>query len=426
MPQANSLGEAAAGIQTFDGTSTYTGSTVTEFATVIGGANNTVSSVGPGDAGEVLTSNGAGAAPTFQATAGGTQIGNMTYFATGGTTGTSYVDASYLICDGSTYDVANFPTLYDRLGQLSPGTNWGPVSSGTGSVLRGATFGDDIFVLCGDSGVIRTSTDGITWGSESSGTGSGLNRVRFVNDLFIAVGQSGTIRTSTDTITWNGQTSGTNEDLRDVTFGNSLYVIVGEGGTILSSTDAVTWDPESSGTTNDLTGITFALSLYVAAGSPGRIFTSTNASTWTQQTIDAIASLGGITFGADLFVAAGRDGGMRVSTDGVDWQSITAGSRTFQDVIFAENLFVAVATNSELRTSTNGLSWPLRYSGSTSGAFFGAAGGNSIYVCGGADGEAGRSPDETRFNVPQINKDVPILFPTNQLENFDLFIKATE
>jgi hypothetical protein len=62
----NALNITAPGIVVFNGVATFTADTVTQFNTIVGGASNTLVSVSPGTTGQVLTSNGAAANPTYQ------------------------------------------------------------------------------------------------------------------------------------------------------------------------------------------------------------------------------------------------------------------------------------------------------------------------------------------------------------------------
>lgn len=65
---SNALNISVAGIVTFDGTATFTGSAVSQYYTLVGGASNTVGAVSPGStSGYVYTSNGASSNPSFQA-----------------------------------------------------------------------------------------------------------------------------------------------------------------------------------------------------------------------------------------------------------------------------------------------------------------------------------------------------------------------
>jgi len=63
---ANSVNITNAGIQIFDGTATFSATTTTQYDTLVGGASNTISNIATGTLGQVLTSAGAGANPSYQ------------------------------------------------------------------------------------------------------------------------------------------------------------------------------------------------------------------------------------------------------------------------------------------------------------------------------------------------------------------------
>lgn len=63
------------GILTGNGTSAITGSAVSQYTTLVAGSSNLVVGVGPGSVGEILTSNGAGASPSFQTNTAGDVFG---------------------------------------------------------------------------------------------------------------------------------------------------------------------------------------------------------------------------------------------------------------------------------------------------------------------------------------------------------------
>lgn len=62
----NALNITQTGVVSFDGTSVFTGSTLTQHDVLIGGASNGINSLTPGASGTVLTSNGAGVDPSYQ------------------------------------------------------------------------------------------------------------------------------------------------------------------------------------------------------------------------------------------------------------------------------------------------------------------------------------------------------------------------
>ena len=66
MAIQNCIDLTATGVVTHDGSGIFTASTITQYQTLVGGASNTISGVAVGTSGQVLVSNGAGSAPTFQ------------------------------------------------------------------------------------------------------------------------------------------------------------------------------------------------------------------------------------------------------------------------------------------------------------------------------------------------------------------------
>lgn len=72
MGSANSMNMDESGVQTYNATTgNLTGSTITQYAILAGDANNKIQNIsGTGSSGQVLTSNGAGALPTWQAGGG--------------------------------------------------------------------------------------------------------------------------------------------------------------------------------------------------------------------------------------------------------------------------------------------------------------------------------------------------------------------
>jgi len=102
------------GVLTGNGTGAITGAAVTQYGVLVGGASNAVDSTAVGTSGQVLTSNGAGVAPTFQA--GG--LTSPVAVTDGGTGLTTITDHSILLGSGTS---AVTPTAAPGDGQLLVG-----------------------------------------------------------------------------------------------------------------------------------------------------------------------------------------------------------------------------------------------------------------------------------------------------------------
>ena len=102
------------------------------------------------------------------------------------------------------------------------GTSWDNVTTVTNRSFSGVAYGNDNFVVVGNSGTILSSSDnGTTWDNRtnSSVTSNYLRHVGFGNDVFVAVGGNGTIVTSSDNgTTWTSRTSGFSSTLYNVIY----------------------------------------------------------------------------------------------------------------------------------------------------------------------------------------------------------------
>lgn len=119
------------GLLTGNGASAVTASTVTQFDVLVGGASSSVSSVGPGSAGQVLQSGGAASNPVYStATYPATTTSNQILYssATNTVAGLSSASNSVVVTDGS-----SVPSLSSTLPTAVQGniTSVGTIASGT-------------------------------------------------------------------------------------------------------------------------------------------------------------------------------------------------------------------------------------------------------------------------------------------------------
>lgn len=111
----------------------------------------------------------------------------------------------------------------------SDGINWTvEATTGAGINTNGLTWGGNLFVVVGDSGLIRTSVDGGSWVNHPSGTTNLLHNVIYGHDQYMAVGSNGTILTSSDGSLWRTETSGTSQNILNVLWDGNQYVAVGQ------------------------------------------------------------------------------------------------------------------------------------------------------------------------------------------------------
>ena len=94
----------------------------------------------------------------------------------------------------------------------------------TNKTWGGVAYGNDTFVIGGNSGTILSSSDnGTTWDNRTNSsyndTSYNLTSMGFGNGVFVAIGISGTILTSSDNgSNWTQRSSGVSGTLTDVIY----------------------------------------------------------------------------------------------------------------------------------------------------------------------------------------------------------------
>jgi len=175
------------------------------------------------------------------------------------------------------------------------GDTWTMVTPLGSDTFRGSVYGNNLFVIVGNSGALRTSTNAIEWTTESSGTTSIIYSVTYGANTYVYSGAGGLIATSTDGISWTQRNTPTTQAINKVRYANNIFLYVGNAGVLATSSDAITWDTKITSTTSVLNDVVYANSTYIAVGVGGVMLTSTDADTWTlfasntASTITAIA-----------------------------------------------------------------------------------------------------------------------------------------
>lgn len=402
------------------------------------GTGSGFTQISAGSAGEVLTSGGPSANPSFQPASGGGStdpVGTLKYFSTSG--GTSFTD--YLACDGSILSQASYTLLYSKIGLLNGNaqvwTQRTPAITGV-SYYTGTVY-SNVFYLGSDQGVIQSSTDGTTWIIKGQ-----IPTTATVNNLiystqFVANVQNTGIYTSTDAITWERKTTFGTGARSTLAYNGSIYALYNGSPTLTSkhsfvtSTDLITWDNRASVpfqssniSTCMVNGSTYVIGLersyatstdfitwycttpnprsaliygtkFVATGSQnaceGYIYTSTDFDKWKIIPTGTTSNLNALTYGT-VYVAAGAGGVLYSSTDAETWTARTSGTTSEIQALTYGTLYVYGGNGGVLRTSTDAITWDSRTSGTTS-IIYSLAYGNGIYLYGTGSGGLSTSTD---------------------------------
>lgn len=313
----------------------------------------------------------------------------------------------------------------------------------------GITYGNGLYVSCGDNSAISTSTDGITWtkryGVARSSSGGNYYSITYSGTRFFTGGATATQPSlySDDGITWNRTYLWNTSEA--VTYGNSKFVSVGSTGSstaicessdginwysqpiiygmayssslglyvrvgalasVMTSTDGVSWTYRNSSFTNTSSNAQFinviwssSLGLFVAAGSNSAgaslVVTSPDGITWTTRSSGGGTGFTGLAYDGTKFIAVASgygSGTIYTSTDGITWTTGTSIGTQVQRIDYVGSLWIAHGVAGNIRTSPDGVTWTARTSGTVNGLFGATWTGTQYVICGNA-GTILTSPD---------------------------------
>ena len=280
----------------------------------------------------------------------------------------------------------------DQWTRRHPFPNWAAVA-----------FGGNQFVTVGESGAVRSSSDGVTWTARNAATANSLADVLYANGKFVAVGAAGTIRVSANGADWAAASSGVASSLAGIAYGGGTYVIVGSSGTVLTSTNATSWTQQSGiSPTLALQSVTYGGNLFVAMTGVGELIQSPDGITWSAQ-----PSQGGnpsrVTCVNNRFVIV--DYGTKLSTNGIDWDYTNFVYPVLANIVYGAGYYVGVGNavgsgnGGSILYSQNLTNWTTAVNDSTSYAFSGVAFGNGTFVAVGLHGLIRTSTDHLNWTV---------------------------
>jgi hypothetical protein len=237
----------------------------------------------------------------------------------------------------------------------------------------GAAYGNSAYVICGQSGKIDSSADGVTWTARTANAGTNtLNDVLYASGLtlFVCVGLTHVITTSAAGDTWAAQTSNVTGNIFAVAYKTTtdLLVAVTGSGEITISADGGTWAAQASGTTAALGGIAWNGTVWCAVGTGVTVTGDAAGTTWTVHTRPQ--SFSWVTSDGTYFYATQASSATCwISSDGITWVPYTTPAILLR-IRWINSQLIGVTNAGTVYTSTDGMSWstPAGIHGSALGA----------------------------------------------------------
>jgi len=277
-----------------------------------------------GTSGQVLTSGGSGAAPTWT-TPSGTATGTIIGY------GSSSPPSGFLACDGSTYNDASYTALAAVLGNIRSNVYTNNYAS-TLQIGDGTGFANSrVFLLRDNSATASyfSADSGATWSSTTSPLGGNIvwTGTYYVAGHCIDCSGSAGIFYSTNATSWTRVTTNINYTVSGIAWSGSRLVAVGQNvaSNSYSTNQGLNWTAGGAIGFNTY-DVTFGASLFVAvgvSGSAGRISTSTDGTSWTSRTLPSgfatSVPIISVNFVNSRFVAVDQNCNVASSTDGITW-----------------------------------------------------------------------------------------------------------
>jgi len=322
----------------------------------------------------------------------------------------------------------NYFIVAGNAGQLRYSTNAITYTNATGQSGSASYFdvhvANNIAVAVGNAGAVFVSTNGTTFtAATATNTANTLIGVTYspTLNLWIAVGSTGTIITATNPAgTWTVQTSGTTQTLHEIGIFNNAIYIVGNSQTLLTSSNGTSYTSLNAGVTANLFGIAASPTTLLITGSAGAMASSTDGTTFTSRTNNGQA-LNGIAFGNNVFVSTGNapNGSGYIATIGADGTVTRRVSNTADQTLgvrFFRGAHYVFANASTIVRSTDQVTWTKTTVGGVGFSIYDMADSGTLQIAVGSGGRYTTSTDGTTFAASALNGQT-----TQQLNGIDYF-----
>lgn len=207
----------------------------------------------------------------------------------------SRTNLMYLTDTTTTYygiNFANTDMVVGSGGRIATGSSMSNLtlqtSGTTTNLFSAASISLSVYVVGGDSGLIRHSTDsGASWVTRTSNVTGRINNIVWNGSIAVAATNLGEITTSTNGSTWTARTSGTTTDIVFLKWfpSHNLFIYGTATGRIATSPDGITWTTRltASGEVNSI--VYDSDSGYLVAIKGVTTYSSLNGTSWSSMSV---------------------------------------------------------------------------------------------------------------------------------------------
>lgn len=290
-------------------------------------------------------------------------------------------------------------TMSNSKDSISDASTWNSVSNPLTQRQRACVYGNGYYIVCGTSGEMAYSLDGVTWTSIAKFTSDVITGITYGKGIFVAIDSAGVIWIANETpfnweplsVTWEQLEAGAIQILEGICYANNRFVLVGDYGLVAFSDNGRTWT--ETRTAYDFKAVTFGKGRYIGAGNSGAVAVSYDGENWTDYSEPSITgSYRAAAFGAGRYVVGCQGGIIRFSDDGRTWTTATTNSTStvnyIRGIVYAEGKFYAVMYVStgkgEIWVSDDAETWTVQQV--ASGRLWCCCAGDGILIASGDNG----------------------------------------
>jgi hypothetical protein len=244
------------------------------------------------------------------------------------------------------------------VGYSANATRWTSFPWGTfSSELKDIAFGGGQFVAVGPNGVLANSVNGADWVWHPAMRMQYLARIACGPQGCVVTDSMGVTRISSDFASWTIVRS--NSAWYNLFYADGWYIAPHDSGTIYVSSNLTNWTSHSAGTTNAFHSYATGNGLHVVSGNRGTIGISSNALNWSAVYLGVPNNLGEIAFGNGRFLTVNSDGDVGISSNAFEWtyHSRLMPPNGVSQLAFGNGVFLGLASTGLVVRSADGLLW---------------------------------------------------------------------